>query len=105
MYGDGNAERPDADVVHGEYREVTPTDRLAYTESMSDEHGNVKSPADMGMPEGHPETTEVYVELTDLDGRTKTVLTHVGIPAESPGAGGWSMAHEKLATYIATISS
>jgi uncharacterized protein YndB with AHSA1/START domain len=84
----------------GEYREVVPAKRLVYTESMSDENGNVVSPADMGMPEGHPETTEVIVELEDVGGRTKMVMTHAGIPADSPGAAGWGMAFDKLAAYI-----
>ena len=43
----------------GEYREVIENERLVYTESMSDENGNVLSPSDVGMPDGHPTTTEV----------------------------------------------
>ena len=84
----------------GEYREVAENERLVYTESMSDEKGNVVSPSDMGMPEGHPTTTEVRVELEDVDGRTKMVMTHVGIPGDSPGAAGWAMAFDKLAAYV-----
>ena len=38
----------------GEYREVVENERLVYTESVSDENGNVLSPSDMGMPDGHP---------------------------------------------------
>src|SRR5438105_2770409 len=81
----------------GEYREVVENKRLVYTESMSDENGNVLSPSDMGMPEGHPMTTEVRVDLEDVGGRTKVVLSHAGIPADSPGAAGWKMALDKLA--------
>jgi uncharacterized protein YndB with AHSA1/START domain len=81
----------------GEYREVVKNRRLVYTESMSDENGNVISPPDMGMPGGHPATTEVRVELEDLGGRTKMVLTHTGVAAGSPGAAGWAMALSKLA--------
>jgi uncharacterized protein YndB with AHSA1/START domain len=84
----------------GEYREVVENERLVYTESMSDENGNVLSPSDMGMPEGHPTTTEVRVVLEDLGGRTKMVMTHAGIPADSPGAAGWTMALDKLAAYV-----
>ena len=87
----------------GEYVEVVPTERLVYTESMADEHGNVLSPAAMGMPEGTPETTEVTVLLEDLNGRTKMVMTHAGVPADSGGAGGWAQAFEKLAAYINTV--
>jgi uncharacterized protein YndB with AHSA1/START domain len=84
----------------GEYREVVDNKRLVYTESMSDEHGNVLSPADMGMPAGHPATTQVRVELEDVGGRTKMVLTHVGIPSDSPGAAGWAMALDKLTAHV-----
>jgi len=86
----------------GEYREVVENERLLYTESMSDEDGNIVSPSDMGMPPGHPETTEVLIELEDLGGRTRMVMTHAGVPADSPGATGWNMALDKLVSYIAT---
>ncbi|NOX29030.1 MAG: SRPBCC domain-containing protein [Actinobacteria bacterium] len=86
----------------GEYREVVVNERLVYTESMSDENGNVISPADMGMPADHPETTEVVVELVDLGGSTKMTMTHIGVPADSPGGSGWAMALDKLEAHIAT---
>jgi len=84
----------------GEYREVVENVRLVYTESMSDESGNVVAPSDVGMPEGHPTTTEVKVELEDLGGHTRMVMTHAGLPADSPGAVGWGMAFDKLVTYV-----
>jgi uncharacterized protein YndB with AHSA1/START domain len=86
----------------GEYREVIENVRLVYTESMSDEHGNVMTSSSMGMPEDHPTTTEVRVELEDVGGRTKMVMTHAGIPSDSPGATGWAMALDKLAAYLQT---
>ena len=88
----------------GEYREVVENERLVYTESMSDENGNVSSPSDMGMPEDHPMTTEVRVDLEDVGGRTKMVLTHAGIPVDSPGAAGWKMALDKLAGHIDALA-
>ncbi len=48
--------------------------------------------------------TEVRVELEDVAGRTKMVLTHAGIPADSPGATGWAMALDKLAAHVETRS-
>ncbi|HEY6623757.1 MAG TPA: SRPBCC domain-containing protein [Acidimicrobiales bacterium] len=84
----------------GEYREVVENERLVYSEYISDENGNVLSPADVGMPDGHPMVTEVQVELQDLGGRTKMVMTHAGIPSGSPGAAGWTMAFAKLAAYV-----
>jgi uncharacterized protein YndB with AHSA1/START domain len=87
----------------GEHIEVSPIERLVYTESMSDENGNVMSPTEMGMPEGSPTTTEVTIVLEDLGGRTKMVMTHAGVPADSPGASGWNQAFDKLADHIETV--
>jgi uncharacterized protein YndB with AHSA1/START domain len=84
----------------GEYREVVENQRLVYTESMSDENGNVLSPEELGMPAGHPTTTEVRVELEKVGGRTKMVMTHSGVPGDSPGATGWTMALDKLAAHV-----
>ena len=52
------------------------------------------------MPPGHPVTTEIRVELEDLDGSTRMVMTHLGVPADSPGAVGWTMALDKLSTLL-----
>ena len=84
----------------GDYREVVDNQRLVYTEAMSDEHGTVLSPADIGMPDGHPTTTEIHVELEVVDGGTKMVMTHLGIPTDSPGAAGWTMAFTKLLAHV-----
>lgn len=84
----------------GEYREVVKNERLVYTESLSDESGRVVSPSDLGMPQVHPTTTEVRVELEAVGGRTKMVMTHAGIPSDSPGGAGWAMALDKLAAHV-----
>jgi uncharacterized protein YndB with AHSA1/START domain len=89
----------------GEHLEVVVNERLVYTESMCDEDGTVILPADMGMPPGHPATTTVTVELREVAGRTTMVLTHAGIPADSPGAAGWQMALDKLTGYVETLRS
>lgn len=88
----------------GEYREVTPTTRLVYTEAMADENGTPKTAADMGMPDGFPMLTEIIVELTESDGKTHMVMTHAGVPADSPGGAGWTMAIDKLVARIAAHS-
>jgi len=84
----------------GEYREVVENARLVYTESMSDENGNVLSPEELGMPAGYPTTTEVRVDFEEVGGRTKMVMTHAGVPGDSPGATGWTMALDKLAAHV-----
>lgn len=81
----------------GEYREVVENERLVYTEFVSDEDGN---PVDPVTTQGRSEPTEVRVELEDLGGRTRMVMTHRGIAVGSPGAAGWSMALDKLAAQV-----
>jgi uncharacterized protein YndB with AHSA1/START domain len=84
----------------GEYREVIKNRRLVYTESMSDENGNALPLQDTGTPGGHPATTVVIINLEDLGGQTKMVLTHAGIAAGSAGNAGWTMALDKLAAHL-----
>ena len=84
----------------GQHGDVTPPQRLTYTESMCDPDGNLLDPAAMGMPAGPPVTTEVIVELDDVDGQTRMRMTHLGIPAGSPGETGWTMAIDKLVALL-----
>lgn len=83
----------------GEHLVVNPVTLLVYTESMSDADGNTVRPPQM--PSDHPDVTEVTVELEDLDGRTRCVVVHAGVPADSPGAMGWNMALDKLEALLA----
>ncbi len=96
-------QRPDGAMqmwTAGEHIEVDPPKKLVYSEGISDELGNLLPPSAMGMPGDKPMVTEVTVELEDLDGRTKMVLTHAGVPAGSPGAAGWEQALDKLEAYV-----
>lgn len=77
----------------GEFLEVIEPERLVYTEVVADENGVPLDAADM--PGGN-DVTEVRVELTAVDGGTLMVMTHVGIPAGSPGEAGWTMAFDEL---------
>lgn len=85
----------------GEYKEVEAPVRLVYTESMCDTDGNIIPPQSMGMPEGHPEVTEIIVELTAEGDQTRMKMIHIGVPAGSNGEGGWMQAIEKLAKFCA----
>jgi uncharacterized protein YndB with AHSA1/START domain len=84
----------------GDYREVIENERLVYTESTTDEAGNALAPADMGMPDDHPTTTTVTVQLERVQGCTRMTMIHTGIPAGSQGAAGWTMALDKLAARV-----
>lgn len=87
----------------GVHREVTPARRLVYSEAMTDSDGNPRPADQVGLPEGHPVTTEVQVDLTERNGSTTMTLSHVGIPAGSPGEAGWTMAIDKLEAHLATL--
>ena len=89
----------------GKFTEIAPIERLGYTESMADADVNVILPSDMGMPVGYPVTTQVTVRLEDLGGRTKMVMTHAGVPADSGASSGWEQAFAKMAAYVETIRS
>ena len=86
----------------GVYKEVVAPSRLVYTESMCDADGNVIPPQKMGMPEGHPDITEVIVDLSQRDGKTLMIMAHKGVPAGSAGEGGWNQAFDKLGRLLAT---
>lgn len=81
----------------GVYKEIKSPSRLVYTESMCQEDGTLIPPQAMGMPEGHPDVTEVIVELSEQDGKTRMTMVHVGVPEGSAGEGGWNQAFDKLA--------
>jgi uncharacterized protein YndB with AHSA1/START domain len=84
----------------GVYKEINRPSRLVYTESMCDADGVIISPQSMGMPEGHPDITEVIVKLSENDGKTVMTMVHVGVPEGSAGAGGWNQAIDKLAEAL-----
>lgn len=87
----------------GEHRDVVADQRLVYSESMADERGDVLTPSQVGMPDDHPVTTQITVELERAGDRTRMVMTHDGVPPDSPGAVGWNMAFDKMAAFVATM--
>jgi uncharacterized protein YndB with AHSA1/START domain len=74
----------------GEHREIDEPRRLVYTEATTDGDGNVQS-----------DLTEVIVEIEPDGVLTRLLLTHIGVPAGSPGEIGWNMALDKLAARLA----
>ncbi len=86
----------------GVYKEVNRPSRLVYTESMCDKDGTIISPTSMGMPEGHPDITEVIIDLHEADGKTFMTMVHAGVPEGSAGEGGWNQAFDKLETFVKT---
>lgn len=95
-------ETPDGSMtmwLAGEYTEIVPKTRLAYTESMADENGNLLSENE-GEP---PMVTIITVLLEDLGGRTKMQMTHAGLPADDGASEGWKQALTKMADYAETL--
>ncbi len=88
----------------GEYREIDPKTRLVYTEAMADAEGTPMTAEQMGMPSGAAMETTIIVELEDLAGSTRMRMTHVGVPADSPGGQGWAMAIDKMTTRVAELT-
>jgi len=83
----------------GEPHAIVENAHLAYTEYVPDDDQGRPASLTEGRPDAHP-VTEVRVDLADVGGATQMTLTHVGIPADSPGAVGWKMALDKLATHV-----
>ena len=87
----------------GEHLEIEPKTRIVYSEAMSDADGTILEGEASGMPDGKPLLTRIVVELEDLGVRTKMVMTHVGVPEDSPGAAGWEAAMVDFAAHLTTI--
>ncbi len=89
----------------GVYLEIVPLERFVCTDSMTDEHGNIVSPAHYGMGGDTPIETTVTVSLDDLgDGKTMVTLSQAGWPDPNMAAGaggGWNQAFDKLAELLA----
>ncbi len=80
----------------GQFRELDEPHRLVYSETMCDESG-----APVPGPDGAIIETEVEVTFEAVGDSTRLVLTHHGIPADSPGATGWGMALDQMAERLA----
>ncbi|MEM9797895.1 MAG: SRPBCC domain-containing protein [Pseudomonadota bacterium] len=89
----------------GVYKEIRAPHRLVYTESMCDAEGTLLSPQSMGMPDDFPDITEVVIELSETDGKTRMVMVHVGVTEGTAGAGGWQQAFDKLASLARSIAA
>ena len=101
----GRTAPPTDRPVEAGRREIDPKTRLVYTEGMADADGNAMTAEQMGMPDGTPMETSIVVELEDRGDRTKMTMTHIGVPADSPGGQGWAMAIDKMEARVAELRS
>jgi len=78
-------------TVGGEYREITPPEKLVYTWQWEDD------------PAYAEQETLVTVEFVDLGGSTEVRVTHENFPTAENVKNheyGWNGALDKLATYL-----
>lgn len=88
----------------GFYKEITPIERIVFTDSFSDEEGNMKRASDYGMPAEWPESIDITLDLEDLGDRTKQTITcHFDSPEQFALAKemqmdlGWNESLDKMA--------
>lgn len=87
----------------GEFKEISPKDKIVYTDSFADENGNEISAAVYGLSPDYPNQTLVTVTFEEVDGKTHMTLVHQGIPAEEINgntASGWNQSFDKLEVAI-----
>jgi uncharacterized protein YndB with AHSA1/START domain len=80
----------------GQFLTIVENHTLAYTEYIADEHAHLLASHD-----AHA-ATEVRVDFSRTGDATKIIVRHIGIPADSPGAAGWTMALDKLGAQMRT---
>lgn len=86
----------------GTFLEVTPIEKLVYTDSFADAEGNKVSSDYYGMPEV-PSDSVVTITLEDLGAKTKMTVHHSEIPESKLGEdtkSGWNESFDKMATLL-----
>jgi uncharacterized protein YndB with AHSA1/START domain len=87
----------------GLYSEIVPLERIVYTDSFSDEKGNVVPATYYGMSTEFPFEMRVTITFEDQRGHTAMTLRHAGIPAGEMSdmtRAGWNQSFDKLAEVL-----
>jgi uncharacterized protein YndB with AHSA1/START domain len=89
----------------GFYNEIVPLQKIVYTDSFTDEAGNVVPASHYGMEGDLPLEFHVTLTFEELEGnKTKLTLRHVGIPVGEMSdmtEAGWNESLDKLAEVLA----
>lgn len=82
----------------GTIKEIVQNRKIVYTDSFSDEKGNVKNASELGMPGNWPMEMQFTVEMNENNGKTELTLTLLGIPSEmyDDCIQGWQQSLDKL---------
>jgi uncharacterized protein YndB with AHSA1/START domain len=87
----------------GEYREIVEPVKIVYTDSFSDEKGNVVPASAYGMSGDWPMESVAMVTFEEREGRTEVTLWETGIPAgenRDLALEGWNESLDKLADVL-----
>ena len=82
----------------GVVKEFVPEKKLVITDSFSDEHGNITSASELGMPGDWPRELLITINLDEAHSATKLRLIHEGVPDEmrEECIKGWNESLDKL---------
>ncbi len=93
----------------GVYREIVAPERIAYTDTFSDEHGNVVEATHYGLSAEWPRETLVTVTLAEHQGKTRVTLQHaVGsapVSEREMCEQGWTQMLDRLAEYAPAMAA
>ena len=87
----------------GVYKEIVPLERIVCTDSFADADGNVVSGTYYGLEEDFPLELLMIVTFEDLDGKTKMILRHHGLPTGEMAEmteQSWNQSFDKLAESL-----
>jgi uncharacterized protein YndB with AHSA1/START domain len=87
----------------GIYKEISEPNRIVYSDSFADEHGNVVPATYYGMDGNLPLELEVEVILDDIAGKTRMTLRHFGFPKGEildQTRASWNESFDKLAECL-----
>ncbi len=90
----------------GKFLEIVKPERLAFTDSFSDEHGNIVSASYYGMTDDFPLELKVIVTFSEYEGGTRMSLQHFGMPSgkiHDEASEGWNGSFDKLAELVKTL--
>lgn len=90
----------------GIYTEITPKDKIVFTDCFANEKGEVVSGEEYGMP-GVPLEMQVTVLLKDIEGKTEMTIIHLGLPGEHmTGANtGWNTSIDKMGELLTQMQN
>jgi uncharacterized protein YndB with AHSA1/START domain len=86
----------------GVYQEIVLLKKIVYTDSFSDNKGNVIPASALKMPGDWPLELSVTLTFEEVDGQTKLTVQQTGIPEEAQDdcVEGWQQSFDKLESNL-----